>query len=140
MYIPSMEAFVNLLSLSGLRDVVVKQLVSREQDPGLIHWTDADLHFSFPTPWYTSMVCVLGMSSTMLSKVDDYVLEFRKMGFIEYFFLSIATHNNLTILNPSTLSSIEWQHEWTCDDVHNLNMNWFHPIKDQNSFRSGCGF
>ena len=139
-YIPSLEAFVTMLGLSRYQDVVVKELVSREKDPALSHWADADLHYSYPKPWYTSMVCVIGMSSTMLSKIDDYVLEFQMMGFVEFFYVSIASHNNLTILNPSTLSSIEWQNEWTCNDVNNLNMNWFHPIKDQNSFRSGCGF
>ena len=90
-YIPSMEAFVSMLRLSGYRDVVVKHLFSREQSADLFHWTDADTHFSYPKPWFTSFVCVLGMSSTMLGKVDDYVSEFQKMGFVEYFTFPLQT-------------------------------------------------
>ena len=90
-YIPSMEAFVSMLRLSGYRDVVVKHLFSREQSADLFHWTDADTHFSYPKPWFTFFVCVLGMSSTMLGKVDDYVSEFQKMGFVEYFTFPLQT-------------------------------------------------
>ena len=139
-YIPSMASFIAMLRLSGYQDLVVKSLTSHNDSLGWVHWEHAEKHYSFPEPWYESLVCVIGMSNTMIIKVDDYIHQFQKMGFVEYFFPSIAVHNNLTISNPSTLSTIKDQGDFSCENVNNSNMNWFHPIKDQNGFRRDCGF
>ena len=139
-YIPSKASFIAMLRLSTNQDLVVKSLTSHNDSLDWVHWEHAEYHYSFPEPWYKSLVCVMGMSNTMITKVDDYIQEFRNMGFVEYFFLSIAVHNNLTILNPSTLSTIECQTDFSCENVNNSNMNWFHPVKDQVGFQRNCGF
>ena len=139
-YIPSMASFSAMLSLSVYKDVVIKSLSFQNDSAHWPHWEQAVANFPLPKPWFDSLVSVLGMSNTMITKVDDHIKEYQKMGFVEYFFPSIAAHNNLTVYNPSTLDTIEAGWDFTCENVNNLNMNWFHPIKDQNGFRRDCGF
>ena len=134
-----MGAFLAMLSLSESQDMVARSSTSRTDSRGWEHWSHADEHFSLPKPWHQSLVCVLGMSRKMLNSVDNYIHQYQNMGFIEYFFPSIAVHAKLSIMNPSTLRTIGFD-QCVCDDVNNSNMNWFHPVKNQTHFRADCGY
>ena len=135
-YIPSVEALVGMLHLPESSDLVLRSHTSRTDWPDWPHWSHADLQF--PEPRYRSMVCVVGMSKRLVTVLDGYVRGFKRLGFVETFFSSIAAHENLTVLNPPTLSTVEWRRDWSCDDVKNSGMNWFHPIKNQMSFNKKC--
>lgn len=135
-----MGAFLAMLSLSESQDMVVRSITSRTDSLDWVHWSHADAQFSLPKPWFQSLVCVLGMSRKMLTNVDNHIQQYQQMGFIEYFFLSIAVHAKVSIMYPSTLRTIGLGIESKCDDVNNLNMNWFHPVKNQTQFRADCGY
>lgn len=137
-YIPSVEALIGMLRLPSSNDLVVRDHVSKADDPGWLNWESANL--LFPEPRYKSLVCAVGFSKRLVAEFDNYVLKSGKIGFIETFFNSIAARSNFTLLHPPTLQTLRWKHNWTCDDVKNSSMNWFHPVKDQESFKSECDF
>lgn len=137
-YIPSIEALISTLRLPESSDLVVKEHLSNKEQPGWHNWEHANLQLT--DPLYKSMVCAVGLSKTLVTEIDTYVGKARKLGFVETFFNSIAAHGNLTVLHPPSLETLQWKHSWTCDDVRNSNMSWFHPVKDQENFVAECDF
>ncbi|CAF1135811.1 unnamed protein product [Rotaria sordida] len=91
-------------------------------------WFDAK--DKFPLPWYHSMICAVGLSRRLLIKIDEYVTARCFLPFIEYFFNTIAMHEQLHVYCPPELSTINYRHDWILKEIRQSPMNWYHPIKD----------
>jgi hypothetical protein len=90
-----------------------------------IHWRYAE---KMPLPWCRSMICSIRVSRQMMTFIEKYAQTNNGLIMDEIFFTTLALHNNLTIVNPPELSTIDYRHNWNVTNVDSLN-NLYHPIK-----------
>lgn len=80
-------------------------------------------------PWYGSMKCAVRISSRLFDVINDYAKHYHRLEFIEIFVNTLPMQNNLTVINPSHLSSsISFKHNWTCEEVQSNPLWWYHPL------------
>ena len=79
-------------------------------------------------PWAHSMVCACRLSRKLLTEVVKYKNKKGHLFFIEAMFNTIVLQNNLTIENPTSLSTIHWRTSWNLNDINYDNL--YHPIKN----------
>jgi len=91
------------------------------------HWYEAKNN-NLKLPWAKSMVCASRMSNELLSHIKDYVTINKKLLYIEFFFHTLALHNQLKVDNPEELSSIYWKKKWLFKDINKAYL--YHPFKD----------
>ena len=84
------------------------------------------------------MSCAVGVSRRELLAIHEYAQRFGKLVYLEAIFNTVAAHANLTILTPYTLRTIVYRKEWTCQEIVEQPLNWFHPIKEQAKFIGEC--
>ncbi len=84
-----------------------------------------------PLPWYSSMVCAIRVSRTLLGHIAAEIERQERILFIEMFFNTIAAHNNLNVVVAPELSTIYYRKDWNNDEFNKTNL--FHPIKDIDS-------
>jgi hypothetical protein len=127
-FIPSLEAIVNLDRLYPNSDLICQENKSVSEIPQWYWWRDAYKMMS--KPLYKSMVCTCRLSSKLLNLIGSYVINNKHSAFIEYMFNTIAMHNNLKISNPPELSTILYKKNWTQEYILSRPQNFFHPIKN----------
>jgi hypothetical protein len=92
----------------------------------------------FPIPWFTSMVCALGLSSRMLNATDEYARKHGQLEYLEAFFPTLAHHAGMRKWNPGNFSTIIYPSWHKCGDVIAHPAGWFHPVKDIRRFNGSC--
>jgi hypothetical protein len=133
-FIPRPEMISEIDAQYPNADLVAKQNVSQEEDPGFGWWFDCE--GMLEEPMYRSMVCACRLSRSLLNKIVDFVNEHKRLVFIEILFNTLVVKNRMQLAMPEQMVNIVWRHDWTPETVDNLHM--FHPIKDvrlQDSYR-----
>jgi len=127
-FIPSVEAVVNLVTKSLKYDLVVPH--NHLQEFQAIGWHWAEVVDKIQPPYYYSMTCAVGLSRKVLDTVRAYVKENKTLIFHEVMFNTLAMQNSLKIVTLMELKSIVWQGKWGIDEWLLLPNNVFHPVKD----------
>ena len=83
-------------------------------------------------PWANSMVCACRLSNKLLLLVFNYIIKNKHALYHEFFFNTLALHNNLSVHTPKELYNIFYRNNWTFEDVKNNRDSLFHPVKDLN--------
>lgn len=135
-FIPSLDAFWHLHNamLDQDADLAINSNVPNHDGGNHWHWGRARGRLDLP--WYKSMACATGMSRRLLTLIADHAAAKGRLEFLEFFFNTLTMHNNLTLVNPPELGTIGYRREWTCEEVLDRPMNWFHPVKQ----KAGPGF
>ena len=97
-------------------------------------WNKTILHEDYK--YYKSMICGCRFSEKMLESINNYVLEFKSLFFIEIMFPTIAKRNNLIYDCPQELRTLSYNDKFEYKDFNRTNL--FHPIKnlsEQNKIR-----
>ena len=97
-------------------------------------WNKTILHEDYK--YYKSMICGCRFSEKMLESINNYVLEFKTLFFIEIMFPTIAKRNNLIYDCPKELRTLSYNDKFEYKDLNKTNL--FHPIKNfskQNKIR-----
>lgn len=82
-----------------------------------------------PPPWGKSMMCASRLSSKLLKTVKNFISDNKNANkFIEYFFVTLASQNNLRVKPIPELKKIVYSHPWNSDDLSHTEL--IHPIKD----------
>ena len=133
-FIPRSNILDEINSKHPNTDLVTKQHVFEDDDPGFYWWFDGE--GKMERPYYRSLVCAVRVSRNILNLVSKMAKEKRTVCFLEILFSTLAHQNNLSIEQIPELQSIIFRHSWTKDTVHMNGL--FHPIKDvseQTEFR-----
>ena len=112
-----------------------------ESKPDEWQWFWPAIHIAFEKPYFQSTICVVRMSSVLLSYIKKYVEENKKMFFIEAMFPSLAHFYNLTYETPKEFEKIVWRRDWQVEEIRKLD--FVHPIKDiskHSEFRKKLSF
>ena len=87
----------------------------------------------FAEPYVWSLLTQFGASRRFLEVIASYAAKARRMHFLELFFPTLATQNNLKLATlPNFLVSqggLVVPNVVTCADVYAHPLNWFHPAK-----------
>ncbi|CAF3220411.1 unnamed protein product [Rotaria socialis] len=137
-FIPSTKAFLTLHQLySNTSDLIVaRNEINLLGDASTWLWSKAI--GKLVPPWYCSMVNVVGLSRSMLIAIDDHVHWLGVVPFHEFFFNTLAMHLNMTIVTPIELNTINFQVDYSFEQVLKQSNNLWHPLKsltEQKSWR-----
>ena len=89
------------------------------------HWKYAQGHIALP--WASSMVCAVRLSRRVLTAVDNYRLDHGTLLFLEFFFNTLALHNEYTVLTAPELAGIVYRRDWKKSDIQQNHL--YHPVK-----------
>lgn len=92
-------------------------------------WNKTQLHDDYV--YYKSMVCGCRFSQNMLNCINDYVLEYKTLIFIEIMFATIAKKNNLIYDCPLELRKLSYNDLFKYEDYNKTHL--FHPVKDMSN-------
>lgn len=80
-------------------------------------------------PWFHSMMSACRLSKKLLSKILEYAEKNKTLCYHEYFFNTLAAHNNLTIANPEEFKNVTWRNNFS---LSNIQLGkFYHPLKKQ---------
>ena len=91
-------------------------------------WFWPAIQVLFPPPYFHSPICAVRMSKTLLSNINEYVKQSKRLFFIEAMFLSIAYRNNLIYEHCTELDQLYWRRDWKREEFNKDKI--FHPIKN----------
>jgi len=126
-YIPRNTLLLDIDTTYPDADLIAKQNVKKEDDPGFGWWHEAD-DTTLEQPIYRSMVCATRLSRALLNKIVDFVRMNDHLIFIEILFNTIVSNEGMKLVMPEQLSTIIWRWDWTPEALDDNHM--FHPIKD----------
>ena len=118
-------------------------------------FTDFNLDKYFGFPWLKGMTCAIRVSKIFLKHIDIFAIKHKTLIIDEVLYLTLAVHNNLSIINPIELLPIVYRCDFNSSPIYGINRDtitnylyWnlddiredylFHPIKDlkfQNQLR-----
>ncbi len=76
-----------------------------------------------------SMICAIRMSNNLMYYIKEYINKYKKMFFVESFFITISKYYKLKIKVIEELhESIIYQKDWNIEDIEKDKL--YHPIKD----------
>ena len=129
-FIPTTRAFLAVHSLySDTSDVLIS--MNHYNWLGISsywHWNQAV--GLFIPPWSNSMANAVGLSRRALDKVDEYVRWRGRAAYHEFFFNTLAIHENLTLRAPLAMNTLFWRYHHTYEQVVKKPGNFWHPMKD----------
>ena len=92
------------------------------------NWNWKLINIEFPPPYYSAMCCCTRMSKNMLSKVKEYVNEYKTLFFLEALFPTLCKKHNLKYGTPDELKNIVYIKKYSDNEIDKTNI--FHPVKD----------
>ena len=136
-FIPDLGTLITIDNIKSSQhaDLLCSDCIS--QDKKWVHWKFVLSQAKIPPPYYRSMVCACRCSRRLLTAIDSYASQHKKLLMDEVMFTTLAMQHNMTIFNPSNLSTIWWSGKgknWNHINKHNL----YHPVKSfklQHQFR-----
>jgi len=126
-FIPSIDTIINLDKKYGSYDLVTPN--NFEKTNNALDWHWKHIVDKIDPPYYYSMVCAMGISNNLLTKVKEYVANNNQLFYIEVMFNTIAMQNNLSVISPLELKSIVWMGDFGINEWLLLPNNVFHPLK-----------
>jgi hypothetical protein len=93
-------------------------------------WWWSKIDIKFPPPYYAAMVCMIRISSKLLSSIKDYANKHNTLFFLETLFSTLCKKNNLKYDTPDELKTIVYDNNYIDADINKHNM--YHPMKDIN--------
>jgi hypothetical protein len=127
-FISSKEVIYNLDKKYKNIDLLCKSNTNYDDDKNWFNWRHID-ETQIKKPWYWSMMCAGRLSKKLLELILEYATKHNKLLFHEIFFNTLASHNNLKILNPIEFQNIYAIYEWKSKYIEYGLL--YHPIKDQ---------
>jgi hypothetical protein len=96
------------------------------------HWPNIKSHhnnkFLFNPPFYSTMSCGIRLSNRMLVAIQEFVEQYKTLGYHEYFYNTLAMKKRYRVLAIPELSTIIYRHDWKIADIKTSNL--YHPIKN----------
>jgi hypothetical protein len=96
----------------------------------------------YELPWFKGMTCAIRVSKKFLENIDIFATKNKTLIIDEVLYLTMALHNNLSIITPIELSTIVYRCDFNSIDKITNYLYWdlndiredylFHPIKDLN--------
>jgi hypothetical protein len=127
-FIPFVNTIAKLHDNYSNNDLVVPN--NFHKIDGVMDWHWKSIMESIKPPYFYSMVCAMGISRRLLSKVREYKKQNNKLFHIEAMFNTIAMQNKFNVISPLELKSIVWMGQWRIDEFLLLPNNVFHPLKE----------
>ena len=112
-------------------DLLTKQfdIVRNEREKNEMRWDN--WHFltdKIGFPWTKGMICVIRVSSSLLSAIRGYALKNKTLLFDESMFTTLSLHSNLSIDTPHEFQEVDY---YDHINWNYLNQTHFlHPVKD----------
>jgi hypothetical protein len=128
-FIPSTQAVRSLHLLYSNDSDLVTPTNSHNVDGNATYWQWSETVGRLVPPWSNSMVNYVGLSQRLLQALNEYIQWRGKSAFHEYFFHTTAIQNNMTIVIPLELSTVEHRQHVSWNDVYNRPNNIWHPVK-----------
>ena len=129
-FIPTVDTIRNIDNKYGGGDLIVRSneiIYEKHYD---WHWAHINQQIKLELPYSHSMICAVRCSRKMLACINDYAEKYNSLFMDEALFTTIAMHNNLNIITPPELSTIEYWMIWEKAKINNDNL--YHPMKDIN--------
>ena len=92
------------------------------------HWHT--INNTFPLPWASAMICLVRLSNNLMKKLDEYIIKNKQMIFIEIMFHTLAIHNDMIIDTPEEMKNIEYNNNWSNEEIINNKNYIYHPVKN----------
>lgn len=127
-FIPFVNTIAKLHDNYSCYDLVTPNNFPKTDNAMDWHWES--IMESIKAPYHFSMVCAMGLSRKVLTKIREYKKQNNKLFHIEAMFNTIAMQNKLTVHAPLELKSVVWMGEWSINEFLLLPNNVFHPKKD----------
>ncbi len=142
MFIPTIQSFYRVHSDAIVRnsDLATNQIMNTS-DLNSWQWSEIPTFRdkNLKPPYYYSLNPAVGMSWRLISEIRRYRNKFGRLDFQEALLPSIAMKRNLSIFYiPNSLSTIRYQHHWSCHDFLEEPLSWFHPVKNQVEVLKKC--
>ena len=100
-------------------------------------WDHIYNQMSLPLPHSKSKICAIRVSKSMIECIEAYATEHRSLFLDEVLFTTLAIHNELNIITPVELSTIQFKRSWSFDEIKKDHL--YHPMKEfriQETYRS----
>lgn len=141
-FIPTIQSFYRVHSDAIVRnsDLATNQIMNTSDLNGWL-WSEIPTFRdkSLKPPYYYSLNPAVGMSWRLISEIRRYRNKFGRLDFQEALLPSIVMKRNLSIFYiPNSLSTIRYQHHWSCHDFLEEPLSWFHPVKNQVEVLKKC--
>ena len=111
-------------------DLVCKELIPNIYGEQSWLWPNVK---NVKLPWYRSMICVVGLSRTMLNFISAFVKLNGELEFLEYLIPSLAAQNNLSIKCAKELKKIEFAKYCSRQYLIDNPLVFYHPCKSVNT-------
>jgi hypothetical protein len=132
-FIPSIKAFLSLHQLySSSYDLVTPDIdINTNGNLGSWHWPLVP--GTFIIPWAKGMVSAVGCSRRLLSAVNEYARWRGHLTFIEFFFHTLAIHDNqMKVVIPVELNTVVYRYDYPFEQIQAKPYSWWHPLKNFN--------
>ena len=83
---------------------------------------------SLPLPHSKSMICAIRVSKSMMECIETYATKHTSLFLDEVLFTTLAIHNELKIITPVELSTIQYKKSWTFEEIKKDHL--YHPVKE----------
>ena len=112
-------------------DLLTKQfdIVRNEREKNEMRWDN--WHFltdKIGFPWTKGMICVIRVSSSLLSAIRGYALKNKTLLFDESMFTTLSLHSNLIVETPSEFQEVDYYDHINWNYLNKTH--FLHPVKD----------
>ena len=133
-FIPTVETIrrIDKKYSSKKNTVLIRSNEIKESDAVLDwHWKHMKFRKTYPfkLPWFKSMVCALRLPNCFFRECKQFVLDKKRLFFIEFFINTLAEKRKIKIETIDELSEIHFRKKYTLDDFQNKN-KMYHDVKD----------
>lgn len=77
-----------------------------------------------------TMVCICRISKRFLQIIDQYIHQYKKGFFIEFFFPILATFYKISIKELPEMNTIKYRTHWSIEQILEHPTYFYHPVKD----------
>jgi hypothetical protein len=129
-FIPTVDTIQNIDNKYSNCDLLVKSNDIIYERHYHWHWAHINQQVKLEPPYSCSMISAIRCSRKLLACINDYAEKYNSLFMDEALFTTLAIHNNLNIITPPELSTIEYWMDWQKTNINTDNM--YHPVKDIN--------
>jgi len=107
-------------------DLLVPDIIYYDKDPTWMHWNNIDNLLELP--WAHSLICLTRFSKNLMIKLDNFIINNKKLIYKEILFHTLCLHNNMKIGTPLELKSIVIDKDWNINEMNKDNC--YHQVKN----------
>jgi hypothetical protein len=130
-FIPGVAAINNLINKYSTMDLVVSR--NDENKAGTrMDWHWPSIYEKHYPPFFSSMICAVGMSRTLLNLIKEYATSNKSLFYCEVMFNTLAMQNGLQVTVAPELDTIYFlkMPSFGLSDFKEKPLNIFHPVKE----------